>query len=38
MSELLDNTISEILQDNPAVEYVKPRESPIALREKEKPV
>ena len=30
MTELLDNTISDILQDNPAVEYVEPRENPIA--------
>ncbi len=34
-TELLDNTISELLQNNPAVEYVEPRENPIALREKD---
>lgn len=34
-TELLDNTISELLQTNPAVEYVEPRENPIALREKD---
>ena len=34
-TDLLDNTISDILQDNPAAEYVEPRENPIALREKD---
>ena len=34
-TELLDNTISDLLQTNPAVEYVEPRENPIALREKD---
>ena len=34
MTELLDNTISDILQSNSAVEYVEPRENPVALREK----
>ena len=29
-TELLDNTISDILQSNSAVEYVEPRENPIA--------
>lgn len=31
-TELLDNTISELLQTNPAVEYVEPRENPIAVK------
>lgn len=29
-TELFDNTISELLQNNPAVEYVEPRENPLA--------
>lgn len=31
-TELLDNTISELLQTNPEVEYVEPRENPIAVK------
>jgi prophage antirepressor-like protein len=29
-TELLDNTISELLQNNPAVEYVNPQENPLS--------
>lgn len=34
-TKTLDSNISDILQSNSAVEYVEPRENPIALREKD---
>lgn len=34
MTKTVDSVFSDILQDNPAVEYVEPRENPIALKEK----
>lgn len=32
MTKTVDSVFSEILQDNPAVEYVEPRENPIAFK------
>lgn len=34
-TKILDKTISDIFQDNPAVEYVDPQQNPIALRERD---